>query len=140
MSDIAGSCGCKAVCFEVKLKTPDFVVCHCSMCRKQNGGPQMAVQAEALPNFSVDEALRWYKSSGVGERGFCSACGTNLFWRAAENPEEVFMISIGALDDAESLQIGAHIFIDGKPAYYDFKDDCPRLTEAEFLAQFEESA
>ena len=41
---------------------------------------------------------------------------------------------VGAFDDTDSFALNAEIFIDRKPASYDFAGDHPRLTEAETIA------
>lgn len=130
-----GGCLCGAVRFEVALAAPEFSICHCGMCRKWCGGPFEAADCAGAPEFAKDEGLTWYRSSDWGERGFCGRCGTNLFWRLADKPD-VVAVSVEALDAADGLTLGRHIFIDSKPDRYDFADDRPRLTEAEFMAEW----
>ena len=131
-----GSCLCGAVRFEVALAEPVFSICHCGMCRRWSGGPFEAAHCAGAPTFMQDEELTWYRSSDWGERGFCGRCGTNLFWRLADKPD-VIAVSAEALDNADDLTLDRHIYIDKKPARYDFADDRPRVTEAEFLAEWQ---
>ncbi len=128
-----GGCLCGAIRFEVALATAEFSICHCGMCRRWGGGPFEAAHCAGAPTFTKEDGLVWYRSSDWGERGFCGRCGTNLFWRLADN-HEVMAVSVEALDDADDLTLGRHIYIDSKPARYDFADDRPRVTEAEFMA------
>ena len=130
-----GGCLCGAVRFTVALVTTEFSICHCGMCRRWSGGPLEAAHCAGAPAFTKDDGLVWYRSSDWGERGFCGRCGTNLFWRLADN-SDVVAVSVEALDDADDLTLGRHIYIDSKPARYDFADDRPRVTEAEFLAEW----
>ena len=95
----------------------------------------MAVRMEGGVTFDAEEALVWFRSSDQGERGFCSRCGTSLFWRLAEDPAAMTVVSAEALDDAEDLTLERHIYIDAKPARYDFVGDQPRITEAELMAE-----
>lgn len=129
-----GSCLCGAVRFDIAVAEADFTICHCGMCRKWSGGPFEAAHGSDL-TFENDDGLSWYRSSEWGERGFCSRCGTVLFWRFADQSQDFVGVSVEALDENDDMTLQRHIYIDSKPARYDFADDRPRLTEAEFLAE-----
>ncbi len=131
----SGGCLCGAVRYELSLGEPKFDVCHCAMCRRWSAGPFMGVHCQRPATMTKDEGLQWYRSSQWAERGFCSRCGTSLFWRLAENPQ-VFSASIDSLDDADGLELDRHFFSDSKPARYAFADARPRVTAAELMAEF----
>ena len=103
------------------------------MCRKANGGTALAVISAKVKLRGECRQLKWYRSSPWGERGFCSACGSTLFWRGAGM--ERWSVSVGALACQQQLKIAEHIHIDAKPAFYDFADDCPRITGVDFTAR-----
>jgi hypothetical protein len=42
---LRGQCLCGAVTLTAKQVVPQFHVCHCSMCRRWNGGPAMSMAA-----------------------------------------------------------------------------------------------
>jgi hypothetical protein len=130
-----GRCLCGSVAFEVEIPEARFSVCHCGMCRRWAGGPWMSVHCPRPAVFSEDSGLAWYRGSDWAERGFCSTCGTSLFYRLADNPDGLLVVAVDALEDATDLALDRHIYIDAKPDRYDFADDRPRLTEAEFLAE-----
>src|SRR5690606_21158214 len=110
---------------------------HCSMCRRWSGGPFLAVEADAPPTFTAGgDLISAYASSDWAERGFCGRCGTVLFWRMTDGRH--YALSAGALDDTGSLALGAQIFIDEKPDFYDFANDTPKLTGDEVIAMFAE--
>ena len=76
-----GSCLCGAVSFEVAapLHPPD--ACHCSQCRKQSGHYWASTDvARADLTIHGAEKLTWFRSSEKVRRGFCSTCGSALFW------------------------------------------------------------
>lgn len=127
---MTGRCLCGAVAFRLPSAPSEVSVCHCGLCRRQAAGPVMAVHGAGQPEITGTPV--WFRSSDWGERGFCGTCGAALFWRITATGETV--VSAHALDDAEGLRLESHIFVDAKPAFYDFADDAPRLTEAEFLA------
>jgi hypothetical protein len=130
-----GGCLCGAVRFEVVPAAHAFTICHCGMCRKWSGGLLSAVHCARAATFAKDEGLVWYRSSDWGERGFCGRCGTNLFWRLADD-HDVLAVSLEALDDADDFPLERHIFVDHTAARYAFADDRPRVTEAEFMAEW----
>ena len=132
-TEAAGSCLCGQVEFVLSGASNKVGLCHCGMCRKANGGTALAVVNGRVELKGDCPQLKWYRSSPWGERGFCSACGSTLFWRAAES--EIWSVSAGALADQSRLEICEHIYIDDKPAFYDFADDSPRTTGVDFTAR-----
>ena len=130
----SGGCLCGAVKFQATLNDLHVHVCHCKICQKWSGSSGLSLKCEGW-DIQGDKNLTWYDSSETARRGFCKLCGSHLFFQTNDNSYKG--ISAGALDLQEGLSLDSHIFIDKKPGYYDFKDDVPRLTEAEFLAQFE---
>ncbi|CDX20473.1 Glutathione-dependent formaldehyde-activating GFA (fragment) [Mesorhizobium sp. ORS 3324] len=71
--------------------------------------------------------LSWYRSSPNVDRGFCSRCGGNLFWRAAPGRET--FVAAGALDPPTGLRLGKHIFVGSKSDFYDLADGLPQEQE-----------
>ena len=134
MSEQIGKCLCGAVQFRLAEAPREVGVCHCGMCRKLNGGLPAAAANIPRPVFDADNALKWRQSSPWGQRGFCAECGTQLFWRPAdENENEGWVVSVGALENPPPLKIARHIFVDEKPDFYDFADNAPRLTGEEWF-------
>ena len=130
-----GGCLCGAVRFEIPVPTAKFNICHCGMCRKWSAGPFMSVHCSGEVRFDNEDGLAWYQGSPWAERGFCSKCGTSLFWRLAQNPDQMLIVSVEAFDEASDLTLERHIYIDSKPERYDFADSQPRITEAELMAE-----
>ena len=130
----SGGCLCGAVRFEATVPSPTFNVCHCGMCRKWSAGPFMAVHCLGGGSFTKKDGLAWYRGSPWAERGFCNRCGSSLFYRLADDHDAMLVVAAEAFDNPDDLTLEKHIYIDSKPTRYDFADDRPRLTEAEFLA------
>ena len=86
-----GGCLCGAVRYEVHGPLRDVVNCHCSKCRRMNGNyaAYSSARREDL-RIIEDRGLRWYDSvqdeTPDVKRGFCSQCGSSLFWDAKERP------------------------------------------------------
>jgi len=133
---VNGGCLCGSVRFTIVDGPQETNICHCAMCRRWTGGPMMALHPKTPIRLDKSDTLTWYVSSDWAERGFCSKCGTTLFYRLRQEPEEL-IATAGSLDDPGAVTgIECHIFVDEKPAFYDFADDSPRRTGAEVIAEF----
>jgi hypothetical protein len=131
---ISGQCLCGAVSFTAKAKSHDVSVCHCSMCNRWSGGISMFLDVVGAPQFKGADNIGLYKSSEWGERGFCKTCGSSLFWKLVG--EDRYTVSAGVLDDQSRLHFAKEIFIDGKPAYYDFANDTVKQTGEEAMVAY----
>jgi hypothetical protein len=71
-----------------------------------------------------EENLTWYQSSEKVRRGFCSKCGSWLFW------EPVFRdwtsVALGAIQGPTHLKLERHIFVAHKGDYYAISDGLPQ--------------
>lgn len=130
-----GQCLCGAVKFSGEAASHEVSVCHCGQCRRWASGPLMVVQFPNGVTYENDAGLAVFRSSDVGERGFCQLCGSTLFWReAGAGPTDDHAVSAGCLDAAD-LVLHGHIWIDDKPDWYDFAGNHIRKTAAECLGQ-----
>ncbi|MCE8007218.1 GFA family protein [Aestuariivita sp.] len=120
-----GSCLCGAVAFHFDADAPAPSVCHCGQCRRQSGHVWASTFiAETALVFDRDDSLRWFRSSDAARRGFCSTCGSFLFWK--HDAEDTISIAMGALDAPTGLTLGRHIFVADKGDYYTITDDLPQ--------------
>jgi len=104
------------------------------MCRKWGGGPFMEVDCGAEVSFEGEQNISVFDSSEWAERGFCSRCGSHLFYRLKDTNQH--MIPVGLFDDANSFSFDHQVFIDKKPAYYRFANKTKDMTEAEVFAMY----
>lgn len=113
-----GSCLCGAVKYEVTGPLRGVIACHCEQCRKQTGNYMSATSALDT-DFRIIEArgLKWYRSSDKAQRGFCSECGSNLFWKG--EGLDYTSITAGSLDGPTGLKLEGHIFCDNAGDYYE---------------------
>jgi hypothetical protein len=106
---LGGSCLCGAVRFTVEgeLKGPD--ACHCTQCRKVSGHYWASTDVpKAALSIEGADRLSWFQSSEKVRRGFCSVCGSALFWDPVAHP------FIGVA------------YTGSKGDYYDIADDVPQ--------------
>lgn len=131
-----GKCLCGAVRFEANGLETQIHSCHCSMCRRWSGGPLLAASVGSI-RFEGEDKITRYSSSAWAERGFCSQCGSNLFYRLKE--ADRYVICMGTFDDESAFELVGEIYIDEKPQGYAFAGDHPRQTGEEFLASLRQS-
>ncbi|MCY1044949.1 GFA family protein [Corallococcus sp. bb12-1] len=120
-----GSCLCGAIRFEVTvpLRPPD--ACHCSRCRKQSGHfwASTDVPRDAVTIHGADK-VTWFRSSEKVRRGFCSTCGSSLFWDPLQ--KDIIAIAMGAFDAPTDTRLAMHIFVADKGDYYEIGDGLPQ--------------
>jgi hypothetical protein len=116
-----GSCLCGGVAFEINGPLRPVVMCHCTQCRKQSGhvGAFTACDQPDL-KFISQATLSWYRASETAGRGFCSTCGSLLFWKS--DAAKHISIAAGSLNGPTELRTEGHIYCADKGDYYDILD------------------
>ena len=132
--DVSGHCLCGAVGYTAKASSHDVSVCHCGMCRRWTGGPLMYFDVDGAPSFTGISEISVYRSSDTGERGFCKRCGSVLFWKVAG--EERYTFTAGSLDTPAGLLLTKEIFIEDKPAFYDFANPTEKLRGSDAMTAY----
>lgn len=133
--NIKTTCLCGAIELEVELSNNQVAACHCSMCRKWSGSPMLVIDSGELKSISNELLVRRYQSSEWAERGFCSQCGTHLFYFLI--PANQYHFPMGLIDNGSNFKLSHQIFIDEKPEYYSFSNETKNMTGAQVFAQFE---
>lgn len=120
-----GACLCGAVRFEVSAELTPPDACHCSQCRKQSGHFWASTD---VPRSAVTihggENLTWFRSSEKVRRGFCSTCGSFLFWDPIERNK--IAIAMGAFEQPTGARLHMHIYVADKGDYYEIADGLPQ--------------
>lgn len=124
-----GRCLCGAVSFAAENVDPEIHACHCRTCQQWFGGPALGVSVGSIA-FDGREHVSTYDSSEWAERGFCSKCGSNLFYRL--KAQDHYILFTGTFDSQDGLRLAGEIFIDAKPSGYEFAGDHARLTAEQF--------
>ena len=125
MTTRTGGCYCGAVTFTTSGPVREVVYCHCSQCRRQTGH-FVAASGCADADLTIEGAdnLTWFAASPQAKRGFCSTCGSLLFWK--EHGSERTSIMAGSFDKPSRLQSGYHICVADKGDYYEIADGLPQ--------------
>ena len=125
---VKGSCECQGVVFELIGELRDVVFCHCSQCRKTSGHYWAATQvSKGNLNLIKATSLSWYDSSDKARRGFCSVCGSSMFYE--RKGIDKISVSAGSLEIPTALDRMRHIYVASKGDYYDISDDLPQFEE-----------
>ena len=124
-----GGCLCGDVTYQAS-GTPgeNSGYCHCRMCQKAygNGFATFVEFASEAFRFTSGEPII-YKSSNVGERGFCGRCGSPVIMRYASLPDRIWVYA-GTLDRAAETKryMTGHVCIEGEIPWLTIHDDLPR--------------
>lgn len=121
-----GSCNCGAVTFAIHGPLPGPDACHCRQCRRQSGHffASTDVPRDQLELRSGEDKVTWYRSSERVRRGFCSVCGSALFWDPIHR--DFIGVAMGAIDAPTQTQLRLHIFVAEKGDYYEIADGLPQ--------------
>lgn len=107
--DHTGRCGCGNVGYTVTGPLRDIYHCHCERCRRFSGH-HVASTAAPTADIAVDDpegSLRWYSPHPDVAYGFCSTCGSSMFWRDLTKVISETSIMAGTLDDTDGLTVAA---------------------------------
>ena len=129
-----GKCLCERITIEV-ADNSNFDACHCNKCRRWGSGPFLSIDCGSDVTISGNEYISRYQSSKFAERGFCSYCGTHLFYYFIAAEE--YFLSLGIIEADIDFNFNCQIFFDNKPDYYQFADSTQVLTDQEVYESFD---
>jgi hypothetical protein len=120
-NNVAGSCLCQNVKYEITGNMGVFQYCHCSRCIKFTGS------AHAANLFVSPGDFRWLSGEEyVGRYDpedtkyfatcFCKNCGSSLPWLSKS--EKVVVIPAGTLDGDPEIRPSQNIFCGSRPEWY----------------------
>ena len=122
-----GSCLCGAVQFEYDGPSLWCAHCHCTMCQRAHGAPVVTWVGvtEDKARVSSGQDLSWYHSSADSERGFCSTCGSSLFFRSGRWPGQLHIVRANIQGDIDTAP-SSHAYWDSHAPWFEFEDALPR--------------
>ena len=127
---VHGGCACGAVRFQ--LTSPfDTGWCHCRICQRTSGAPAVAFTTVRRADFIViqgQDALRTWRSTSFGQRGFCVACGALLTIEVDFQPETID-VAAATLDDPSCVTPGFHLFCEDAIEWARIGDELPRFAK-----------
>ena len=100
---MTGGCQCGAVRYALHAMPDTPCICHCRMCQKQAGNYFGAFAGIEERHFEVTRGkVAYFRSSDIGDRGFCRDCGTPLVYRYTSDARVA--VTLGSLDDPAKLK------------------------------------
>lgn len=133
MNPVHGRCLCGDLQFTAHLPSIWVAHCHCTMCQRNAGAAFVTWVGLEETRCRIDDAqgrLHWYHSSDRGERGFCSHCGSTLFFRSSRWPGELH-VTLANFTEPVDRAPQAHVFWDSHVDWVqlDDRDGLPRKVE-----------
>ena len=125
-----GRCLCGAIRYTVHGELADVGNCYCERCRQFTGHYMAATSAE-LDHIDIhdpDSLLQWFFPVPEAGYGFCSRCGSSLFWQSTGNPTRR-SICAGTLDTPTGLRTTRAIWTSQASDYHDRPDLPEQATE-----------
>jgi hypothetical protein len=125
---LTGGCLCGGVRYAIRGPLRHASHCHCAMCRKHHGAAFGSYASVSRADFRFTEGadlVGRYASSPEVERGFCTRCGSTLFWDAVENAKS-FGVALGSVDGDPGVRPSLHIFVGSKAPWYEIDDGLPQ--------------
>lgn len=126
---LEGGCLCGECRFEVG-EVLEAGYCHCSRCRRASGAPVIAWLDVPRDHLKISGPITRFRSSPQSNRGFCSQCGSQLFFEP-DDPNEPISMSLCCLDDPEAVEPESHIYHADKLSWLTIEDDLRRFDAAE---------
>ena len=127
----SGKCLCGAVSFTVEFPSNWVAHCHCSLCQKTHGAAfvtWVGLERSQVSIQNQDDLLSWYPSSEGAKRGFCSRCGSSLFFCSLKWPTEIHITRANFIERVDR-EPQVHAYYDTHVTWFDVNSDLPKKSE-----------
>jgi hypothetical protein len=131
-ADVAGSCLCGAVAYEIDGPPLRMYYCHCSRCRLGRSAAHASnvfFKAGGFRWIRGEELVRDYALPGAKFFGtaFCARCGSEVPRVSLER--DVVNVPAGSLDTDPGIEPSAHIYVGSKAPWERISDSIPQFAE-----------
>ncbi len=131
--EIRGQCLCGAVKVRAMVDNPILRACNCDMCRQHTSGAFVSIETVS-GSVQVTGPATSFRSSDWAQRGFCSVCGSTLWYGTIADGER--HLAAGLFENAGDARLSVEYFSDHTPAGYRFAGDHRRMTTEETIRYF----
>ncbi|SDS33639.1 Uncharacterized conserved protein [Halopseudomonas xinjiangensis] len=124
-----GQCLCASVRFRIEGELQPIQVCHCSQCRRAQGGPfatNIPVDEASFALLAGSDVLSEYESSPGKYRVFCRTCGSPVFSKKNALPG-VLRVRAGLISEPLETRAIGHFFFGSKANWWPIEDGLPRF-------------
>ena len=124
---------CGAVRYELSAPPASAGYCHCTRCQRRSGGAA-SFSAQVRPGtFRIvqgEDLVEAFRPDDGFEKAFCSRCGSALFSRNPDDPEQIG-VRMGTFDRDPGVRASYRQFVSSAAAWEPIPDDgLPRHPEA----------
>ncbi len=129
---IKGGCLCGKVRYEFDGQIEEIAMCHCSLCRKAQGGAfatNSPVDSRKLKITGQEFITEYLEVEKNKFRAFCKYCGSPLYSRQKELPN-IKRLRLGTIDTEFTCDNKYHIFSSSKASWHSISDDHPQYEKA----------
>jgi hypothetical protein len=129
---LTGRCNCGAVTYEVTEPLLSAMYCHCTRCQRRTGAAASASARPAPGCFHIvtgEDRLRAWKPDDGWEKWFCGDCGSAMFSRSRDDPDEIG-IRMGTFDTDPGVRPRHRQFVAYAAPWEELPEDgLPRFPE-----------
>lgn len=130
---LTGGCGCGAVRFEVTARLVSANYCHCTRCQRRSGTAASPNARPAPGSFRLvagEDLLRAWSPEGGWQKWFCGDCGSAVFSRHPEEPEQM-NVRMGSFDTDPGIRPSVRSVVAYAATWEPIPDDgLPRRLES----------
>ena len=129
---LKGSCLCGGVHYEAQGPIMWMARCHCTQCRKASGAEfatNGSVKASTFRVTQGEQLVSSFEWRPGGVRFFCQKCGSPLFKRDLNHPDQV-RLRLGCIDTDFDERPLAHVFVSEKPSWSEITDNLRQFDQA----------
>jgi hypothetical protein len=127
-----GRCLCGGITFRISEELAAINVCHCSQCRRAQGGPvgtNIPVSEASFVLSDPEQLLQTYESSPGKHRCFCRRCGSPVLARRSSAPG-VVRIRAGLINEPIDSGLAWHMHVGSMCNWWPINDDRPQFPQA----------
>lgn len=131
---IEGGCLCNGIRYEYDGTLDEISMCHCSMCRKAQGGAYVPVSPIDSSRFRItqgQELLKEYRATPDKARVFCANCGSPIY-SARDDLPEIIRLRIGTVETPFTCTNSYHKFVASKAEWDEITDTRPQYPDNKF--------
>ncbi|GLS24238.1 aldehyde-activating protein [Labrys miyagiensis] len=120
-----GGCLCGSVRYTIRGVLHDVWACHCILCRRLHSHYCAYAACDSGDiEIAPSNKLRWYRSSPLARRGFCSKCGAQIF--SVTTGRNHISIAASTINEPTGLKLVKHTNVSQKGDYYEITDGLPQ--------------
>lgn len=125
MVKISGTCMCGKVSWNYSGEITRKLVCHCSDCQRATSSPFTSFVGLKPERLHWSGKINHYESSPGTWRGFCPSCGTRLYFKSTQWPDEIH-IHAATLDPTLAYKPTAQVVMRSRVDWLDDLENIPK--------------